>query len=63
MTPSRSPSATATWFARGSLCGSLGVPLYAKIEILGVEDGLVHLKTLANVNCGYKDLTPGVPDD
>jgi hypothetical protein len=45
------------------VCGSLGVPLYAKIEILSVADGLVHLKTLANVNCGYKDLTPGVPDD
>lgn len=45
------------------VCGSLGVPLYAKIEVLGVEDRLVHLKTLANVNCGYKDLTPGVPDD
>ncbi len=45
------------------VCGSLGVPLYAKIEILSVDDLLVHLKTLANVNCGYKDLTPGVPDD
>ena len=44
------------------VCGTLGVPLYAKIEIIGFEDRLVHLKTLANVNCGYKDLTPGVPD-
>jgi hypothetical protein len=45
------------------VCGSLGVPLYAKIEVISVDDRLAHLKTLANVNCGYKDLTPGVPDD
>jgi hypothetical protein len=41
----------------------LGVPLYAKFEVISVDDRLAHLKTLANVNCGYKDLTPGVPDD
>jgi hypothetical protein len=43
-------------------CGSLGVPLYAKIEVVGFEDKLVHLKRLANTNCGYKGLEPGVPD-
>jgi hypothetical protein len=45
------------------VCGTLGVPLYAKIEVISVDERLAHLKTLANVNCGYKDLTPGVPND
>ena len=44
------------------LCGSLGVPYYAKLEILAFEDSLVHLKVLANRNCGYKGLEPGFPD-
>ncbi|HEU5040468.1 MAG TPA: hypothetical protein VFT84_06595 [Gemmatimonadales bacterium] len=44
------------------VCGSLGVPLYAKLEILSFEDSLVHLKVLANRNCGYKELEPGFPD-
>jgi len=44
------------------VCGSLGVPLYAKLEILAFEDSLVHLKVLANRNCGYKGLEPGFPD-
>lgn len=44
------------------VCSALGVPLYAKIEVIGFEDNLVHLKTLANTNCGYKGLEPGLPD-
>lgn len=44
------------------LCSGLGVPLYAKIEILGFDGNLVNLKVLANRNCGYKGLEPGFPD-
>ena len=39
----------------------LGVPLYGKIEILGFQDSTVTFKVLANKNCGYKDLLPGLP--
>lgn len=44
------------------ICGALGVPLYAKIEILGFDANLVTLQVLANRNCGYKGLEPGFPD-
>lgn len=44
------------------VCGALGVPLYAKIEILGFDGNLVNLQVLANRNCGYKGLEPGFPD-
>lgn len=44
------------------ICGALGVPVYAKIEVIGLEGNLVDLKVLANTNCGYKALTPGLPD-
>lgn len=43
------------------VCTTLGVPLYGKIEILGFQDSTVTLKVLANKNCGYKDLLPGLP--
>ncbi|MBA3259297.1 MAG: hypothetical protein H0T68_07530 [Gemmatimonadales bacterium] len=43
-------------------CGNLGVPRYAKLEIIGIEAELVILKVLANINCGYKGLEPGLPD-
>jgi len=44
------------------ICSSLGVPLYAKLEILAFDGNLVNLKVLANRNCGYKGLEPGLPD-
>jgi hypothetical protein len=39
----------------------LGVPQYAKFQILAFNDVLktVDLKVLANVNCGYRNLEPG----
>jgi hypothetical protein len=43
-------------------CTALGVPVYAKIEIIGFEDNSVILKVLANTNCGYRGLEPGFPD-
>lgn len=41
----------------------LGVPQYGKLQVLGFDDGArtVTLQVLANTNCGYRDLAPGVP--
>jgi hypothetical protein len=44
------------------VCTNIGVPLYAKVEIIGFEDNSLVLKRLKNVNCGYRDLEPGLPD-
>ena len=44
------------------ICSGLGVPVYAKLEILSIADGFVELKVLADRNCGYKGLEPGLPD-
>jgi hypothetical protein len=46
-------------------CLALGVPKYAKIEILGFEDTarIVFFRILVNDNCGYRSLEPGLPDD
>ncbi len=43
-------------------CSPLGVPRYAKIEVIGLDGDLADLKVLANDNCGYKGLEPGLPD-
>lgn len=43
------------------VCQSIGVPLYAKIEILEFRDSTVTFKELVDANCGYKDLLPGLP--
>jgi hypothetical protein len=46
-------------------CSSLGVPEYAKLEVLQV-DSVAHTVTfriLANNNCGYRGLEPGLPSD
>jgi hypothetical protein len=45
------------------LCTSLGVPLYGKIQILSFEDSTVTFQVLADRNCGYKGLKPGLPDE
>ena len=47
---------------RSRVICSLGVPLYAKIEVLSIEDGSIHFKVLADQNCGYRGLQPGFPD-
>lgn len=41
----------------------LGVPQYAKIEVLAFDAAAktIRLKVLANINCGYRSLAPGVP--
>jgi len=41
----------------------LGVPAYGKVEILSLEaeTRTVRFRVLANLNCGYKSLQPGIP--
>ena len=43
------------------VCTTLGVPLYGKLEILSFQDSTVTIQVLADRNCGYKDLLPGLP--
>jgi hypothetical protein len=52
------------WFVRSrvdNVC-SIGVPQYAKLEILSFADSTVTFQVLADNNCGYKGLEPGLPD-
>jgi hypothetical protein len=50
------------YIVRSRVTCSIGVPVYAKVEIIGLEDGSIILKVLANENCGYRGLEPGLPD-
>ena len=50
------------YMVRSRVICNQSVPLYAKIEILAFEDSMVTLQVLANRNCGYKGLEPGLPD-
>jgi hypothetical protein len=43
------------------VCTALGVPLYAKLEVLSFDGAFVTLKILTNENCGSKNLAPGIP--
>lgn len=53
------------YYLRSRIPGScfLGVPAYGKVEILNLnlEERLVVFRVLANLNCGYKSLEPGIP--
>jgi hypothetical protein len=50
------------YIVRSRVVCDIGVPLYAKIEIIGFEDNSLVLKRLRNINCGYRGLEPGLPD-
>jgi len=50
------------WLVRSRVFCNIGVPQYAKLEILSFEDSTVTFKVLADNNCGYKGLEPGLPD-
>jgi hypothetical protein len=50
------------YIVRSRVVCELGVPIYAKVEIIGFEDNSLVLKRLKNVNCGYRSLEPGLPD-
>ncbi len=49
--------------ARSRIACSLGVPEYAKLQVLSFDDvqRTVQLQVLANINCGYRSLATGVP--
>jgi hypothetical protein len=50
------------WLVRSrvDVC-TIGVPQYAKLEILSFDDSTVTFQVLADNNCGYKGLEPGLP--
>jgi hypothetical protein len=45
-------------------CTSIGVPKYAKLEILGFDEvaRTVSFRILIDDNCGFRGLEPGLPD-
>jgi hypothetical protein len=45
------------------LCSSLGVPYYGKLEILSFQDSTVTFKVLTDLNCGFRDLNVGLPEN
>ncbi|HKU61434.1 MAG TPA: hypothetical protein VJQ44_09485 [Gemmatimonadales bacterium] len=47
---------------RSRVICSIGVPIYAKLEVLSIEDAEIHFKVLTDQNCGYRGLEPGFPD-
>ncbi len=49
------------YLVRSRVICSIGVPLYGKLEILSFQDSTVTFQVLANQNCGFKDLLPGLP--
>ena len=52
------------YVARSSIvCTTLGVPVYAKLQVLSFDDAdrEVTFQVLANRNCGFRDLEPGLP--
>ena len=48
---------------RSRVVCDIGVPLYGKMEILSFQDSTVTFRVLANQNCGFKDLLPGLPEN
>jgi hypothetical protein len=50
------------YIVRSRVVCDIGVPVYAKVEIIGFEDNSLVLKRLKDVNCGYRGLEPGLPD-
>jgi len=54
------------YVVRGRLtCTSFGVPKYAKLEVLTFDEvtRIVTFRVLANDNCGFRSLEPGLPDN
>ncbi len=49
--------------ARSRLACYLGVPEYAKLQVISFDDqaGTMTFQVLANVNCGYRLLVLGIP--
>jgi hypothetical protein len=53
------------YVVRGRITCSIGVPKYAKLEILGFDDvaKTVNFRILIDDNCGFRGLEPGLPDN
>lgn len=54
----------AVLYARSRVvCGSLGVPQYAKLEVTAIDQAArtVMFRILSDNNCGYRGLEPGIP--
>ena len=49
---------------RSRVTCNVGVPKYAKLEILEFNDalGIMTFRVLVNDNCGFRSLEPGLPD-
>ncbi len=52
------------YVVRSRVTCNLGVPKYAKLEILQFDDAarIVTFRVLVNDNCGFRSLEPGLPD-
>jgi hypothetical protein len=52
------------YVVRSRVTCQIGVPKYAKLEILSFTEAtrIVSFRILANDNCGFKSLEPGFPD-
>ena len=51
------------YVVRSRVVCSIGVPNYAKLQIISFQDSTVTFEVLANQNCGFKDLLPGLPEN
>ena len=52
------------YVVRSRVTCNVGVPKYAKLEVLEFNDalGLMTFRILGNDNCGFRSLEPGLPD-
>lgn len=52
------------YVVRSRVTCQIGVPKYAKLEILSFDEvtRIVSFRILTNDNCGFKSLEPGLPD-
>jgi hypothetical protein len=52
------------YVVRGRVTCAIGVPKYAKMEILEFDDAerIVVFRILTNDNCGFRSLEPGLPE-
>jgi hypothetical protein len=52
------------YVVRSRVTCNVGVPKYAKIEVLEFNDelGIMTFRVLVNDNCGFRSLEPGLPD-
>jgi hypothetical protein len=52
------------YVVRSRITCTIGVPTYAKLEVLAVDDlaRTVTFRILTDDNCGFKGLEPGLPD-